>query len=197
MIPRLPDHPRVVLDACVLYPTVVRSVLVGAAFEGLFEPVWSARLLEEWARAAARRGALEEEQARAEIALLRARAPEAERPPATGVEARLWLPDANDVHVLATAIDASADMLVTWNARDFPRGVLAEEGLARLAPDEFLMALWLRAPEAVSRVAEAVTEKAARYDATVGAEVGAKTQPHTVRSLLKKARLPRLAKALG
>ncbi len=200
MIPTLPDHPRVVLDACVLYPTVVRSLLIGVAGEGLFRPIWSARLLEEWARAAARRGPLDETQARAEIALLRERTPEAERPPAPGVEARLWLPDANDVHVLATAIDASADILLTWNARDFPRATLAEEGIARLAPDEFLMALWLRAPEAVARAAEAVRRAAERHDAAfrpARAAEGVTVEPHTVRSLLKKARLPRIAKALG
>jgi hypothetical protein len=47
---------RVVLDACVLYPTVMREVLLGCAARGLFVPLWSPRLLEEWARAAARLG---------------------------------------------------------------------------------------------------------------------------------------------
>jgi hypothetical protein len=45
---------RVLIDACVLYPTVMREVLIGVAAKGLFTPLWSARILEEWARAAAR-----------------------------------------------------------------------------------------------------------------------------------------------
>jgi len=42
---------RVVLDACVLYPPVLREILLGAASAGLYDPLWSERILEEWARA--------------------------------------------------------------------------------------------------------------------------------------------------
>ena len=31
---------KVLLDACVLYPTVMREMLLGVAAEGLFEVVW-------------------------------------------------------------------------------------------------------------------------------------------------------------
>ena len=47
---------RVVLDACVLFPTVMREMLMGAAKAGLFEPRWSSRILEEWALAARKIG---------------------------------------------------------------------------------------------------------------------------------------------
>ncbi|MBL3553988.1 PIN domain-containing protein, partial [Rhodovulum sulfidophilum] len=43
---------KVLLDACVLYPTVLREILLGVARRGGFTPLWSARILEEWARAA-------------------------------------------------------------------------------------------------------------------------------------------------
>ncbi len=192
MIPDLAPRPRAVLDACVLYPTVMREVLLSVARTDLFVPIWSARLLEEWARAAARRGALEEAQARGEIAATRAAFPDAETRGETagraeGLAAGLWLPDAADIHVLATAVATSADGIVTVNARDFPRATLAEEGLARWDPDAFLMALWLRAPEAVATAAESVRAEAARLDAA----------PADLRLLLRKARLPRLAKALA
>ncbi|RDC72437.1 PIN domain-containing protein [Rhodovulum sp. 12E13] len=187
VIPDLPERPRAVLDACVLYPTVMREVLLAVARAGLFAPLWSARLLEEWALAAARRGTLEEAQARGEIAATRATFPLAEAPPVQGTGERLWLPDPGDIHVLATAVATSADGIVTLNARDFPRGTLAEEGLARWDPDAFLMALWLRAPDSVAQAAESVRAEAERLD----------TAPAELRALLKKARLPRLAKALG
>jgi len=177
---------KLVLDACVLYPTVMREVLLGVAGAGLFTPVWSERLLEEWARAAARHGPEVEVTARGEIALARARFPEAERPVPQGLAERLWLPDPADVHVLATAIASSADGIVTLNAKDFPRGVLAEEGLTRHDPDTLLRDLLGRAPGPVTRAAEAVLAEANRLS----------PEPWTMRALMKKARLPRFGKAV-
>ena len=62
---------KAVLDTCVLYPTVLREILIGAADAGLYEPVWSARILAEWRHAAARLGPDGAAVAGAEIALLR------------------------------------------------------------------------------------------------------------------------------
>jgi hypothetical protein len=180
-------HTRLVVDACVLFPTVMREMVLGVAEEGAFVPLWSGRLLDEWARAAARLGPVGEAQARAEIALIRAAWPHAEQPAAPGVEARLWLPDDNDIHVLATAVSASADGIMTLNAKDFPRGLLAEEGLIRVDPDSFLMQIW----QANSAMVETVGARVLRQARDLS---GTKWE---MRALLKKARLPRLAKALG
>ena len=38
---------KVLIDACVLYPTVLRELVLGLAATGAFEPLWSARLLIE------------------------------------------------------------------------------------------------------------------------------------------------------
>lgn len=178
---------RVMIDACVLYPTVMREIVLGVAAAGLFEPRWSARILEEWARAAARLGPGGEAVARAEIALLPGRFPQALVAPAPGLEARLWLPDPADVHVLAGAVASSADAILTLNAKDFPRGLLAEEGLVRIDPDGFLRALADAAPEAVAAAVSATLAEARRLSG----------EDWTTRSLLKKAHLPRLAKALA
>ena len=64
---------KVLIDTCVLYPTVMRQMLLGAAEHGLFIPLWSDQILEEWARAARKLGPTGEAQARAEIALLKVR----------------------------------------------------------------------------------------------------------------------------
>ena len=61
---------KLLLDTCVMYPTVMRSVLLCVARAGAFTPLWSARILEEWARAARKLGPEGEAQARAEIALV-------------------------------------------------------------------------------------------------------------------------------
>lgn len=177
---------RILLDANVLYPTVMREILLGAAEEGLFVPLWSDRLLEEWARAAARLGPEGEAVARGEVAVMRARWPRAAVQDADRIERRLRLPDPDDVHVLAAAIAGSADAVMTMNARDFPRGLLAEEGLARLDPDGFLTCLAEEAPEVMTRVVAASVAKASRLSG----------EEWTRRTLLRKARLTRLAKAL-
>ncbi|MBC7144753.1 MAG: PIN domain-containing protein [Thioclava marina] len=178
---------KILLDACVLYPTVLREILIGAAKAGLFHPLWSARILEEWARAAARRAPADEAIARGEIALLRASFPKAEIAPQPGIEQRLVLPDDNDIHVLAVAIAGSADAIVTFNAQDFPRGTLAGEGLDRRDPDGFLWQLLSEHPEEMRQVTEVVRAEAERLSG----------EPQPIRALMKRARLPRFGKALA
>lgn len=178
---------RAVLDACVLYPTILREILLGAGAAGLFEPVYSDRILREWVLATARLGPAAAALAAGEAALLRAAFPRgliADRPE---IEARLLLPDADDRHVLATAIASGADAIVTFNARDFPGHLLAAEGIARRDPDGLLWELHSRHPQAMAAIVEAVR---ARAEALAG-------RPVALKPLMKRARLHRLGKALG
>lgn len=177
---------KLVLDACVLYPTVMREVLLGAAREGFYQPFWSDRILEEWARAAARIDPAQEAQARSEVAMLSVAWPRARIKAPEGLQNRLWLPDPADIHVLAAAVAGHADGIVTMNAKDFPRNILAEEGLTRADPDTLLLGFCEAQPEAMSRVAATVLGEARRLS----------SEDWTLRSLMKKARLPRLGKAL-
>ncbi len=178
---------RACLDACVLFPTVTREVLIGVARAGLYRPIWSDRILEEWARATVKLGPEAELQARGEVALLRAGFPKASVPPRDADLARLHLPDENDIHVLASAIAASADVLVTLNAKDFPKQTLAFEGVERLSPDAFLMQLWAETPEPVETV---VADVHATAQKMLGEEIA-------LRALMRRAQLPRLGKALS
>ncbi len=177
---------KVVLDACVLYPHALRDILLGVAADGQFEPLWSARILEEWARATRKLGPGAEVEARGAITLINDRFPRAMVRDATGVEARLHLPDANDVHVLATAIAGHADAILTFNAMDFPRHVLAAEGIQRRDPDGFLWELWSHDDGPVTR---AVLRAKGRAEAVTGVE-------KTRRAFLKRAGLPKLGKAM-
>lgn len=177
---------KLVLDACVLYPTVMREVLLAAAKSGLYEPLWSDRILEEWARAAARIDPAQEAQARGEIAMLGANWPRARIIAPDGLINRLWLPDENDIHVLATAVAGHADGIVTMNAKDFPRNILAEEGLTRADPDTLLLGFYEANPASMRTAAQNVLGTARRLS----------SQAWTMRSLMKKARLPRFGKAL-
>ncbi|MGR3454674.1 RSP_2648 family PIN domain-containing protein [Pseudooceanicola sp.] len=178
---------KAVLDACVIYPTVMRQMLLGVAGAGLYEPLWSARILEEWALAAAKLGPEGEAQARGEIAMVQATWPRAEVRLQPGQEARFWLPDPADVHVLAAAVVGHADVIVTANAKDFPQNVLGEEGLSRADPDNFLLGFLQAHPGPVTQVAEGVLAEARRLSG----------EAWTMRGLMKKARMPRLGKALS
>jgi predicted nucleic acid-binding protein len=176
---------RILLDACVLYPTVMREVLIGAAREGAFEPLWSTRILEEWRRAAARHSDEQAQVAGVEIALLKANWPKSEVPPAD--EGDLWLPDENDIHVLAVAIKADADTIITLNLKDFPTRILSNHGIIRRDPDSFLVEFAHENLTAMQRVAMSVKEAAERHSG----------EPKDIRLLLKRTGLPRLGKYLA
>ncbi len=178
---------RVLFDACVLYPTVLRQILIGVCGAGLARPLWSPRILEEWARAAARLGPGHEEIARAEIAALGAAWPDAPVDAPPEIEASLRLPDPADRHVLAAAIVGAADVLVTANLRDFPRRAMAPHGISAQHPDPWLLSLQEVHPAQVAKVVENVRAEAERLSG----------QPQPLRPLLKRAGLPRLGKLLG
>jgi catechol 2,3-dioxygenase-like lactoylglutathione lyase family enzyme len=181
-----PEPERVLLDANVLLPRVMRETLLGAAAAGGFAPLWSGRILEEWARAARGLGPGAEAAARAEIAALRAAWPGAEVAADPGLEATLALPDPADRHVLAAAIGGAAGVLMTRNRADFPTRTLGRHGVVLRDPDGYLREL-LDGGLDLRAVAEAVR---ARAEAASG-------RPQALRALLKRAGMPRLAKALA
>ncbi len=177
---------KVVIDACVLYPTVLREIVLGVAKAGAFTPLWSTRLLEEWRRAAGRTGPADNEIAESEIALAKAAFPDAMVEVSPETQSRLSLPDPDDTHVLAAAIDGGADELMTLNLRDFPTRILSQHGVVRRDPDGFLLELSQQSPDQVRAVVSEVLERAGAHGIDIS----------NPRALLKKARLPRLAKAL-
>lgn len=177
---------RVLLDACVLYPTVMREMLLGVAKSGAYTPLWSARILGEWSRAAQKLGPAGAAQADGEIAMLRAFWPNAEVAFDDQLIEQVWLPDHNDRHVLAAAITGEADQICTLNAKDFPKGILADHGIERVDPDFLLVDIWKQDANVVTGVGQQVLRTAIQMSGDTW----------TMRKLLKKARLPRLAKAL-
>lgn len=177
---------KLVLDACVLYPTVLRDILQAAGEEGLYQPLWSDRILREWTRATIKLGPEAHAEAEREAAAFAAAFPRGRVQAQPAIEHRLVLPDPNDLHVLAVAIASGADGIVTFNAGDFPRHVLAAEGVQRRDPDGFLWELQSGAPEKMAAIIEAAR---ARAEVSSGREVELKW-------LLKRLRLYKLAKAL-
>ena len=68
---------RVLLDACIIFPTVMREMLMETAALGGFTPLWSDKILEEWRHAAGRADFEVGGIAGVEIALLKASWPTA------------------------------------------------------------------------------------------------------------------------
>ena len=51
------------------------------------------------------------------------------------------LPDPDDLHVLAVAIHAKAEYIITFNLADFPNTILQSYHIEAVAPDEFVLRL--------------------------------------------------------
>lgn len=178
---------RALLDACVLFPSVTREILMRAARAGFFIPLWSPRILEEWRRAARRHGEVAQQVASGEIALLGAFWPAACIEVKCDTPDPIWLPDPDDVHVLQAAITGGADELVTANRKDFPIRILAAHGIIRRDPDTFLLEFAQADPAQMLMIAQEVLNVANQMSGSA----------HSLRNLLKKARLPRLGKFLA
>lgn len=127
----------VVLDACVLVPASLRGTLVRAAHQGLYRVHWSEAILAEMHRSLQKDIGLTVAQADRQVAFLRDHYPEAQ---VTGYEP--LIPALNnhpkDRHVLAAAIRAGAQVIVTFNGRDFPASSLDPYEIEAQHPDEFL-----------------------------------------------------------
>jgi hypothetical protein len=65
----------------------------------------------------------------------------------------LSLPDPSDRHVLAAAIDAEADYIVTFNGRDFPASELRNWDIEAIGPDELVSGLFDTVPDKITEVA--------------------------------------------
>lgn len=160
--------------------------MLGLAAQGLFDPHWSPRILGEWQRAALRNHPDMADVIGAEIALCNVTWPNASVPNAPEIEAGLHLPDDNDVHVLATAIAVGASRIVTLNLKDFPCRTLAQQGIIAIHPDAFARLVYDANPAKVVHVVRAVQADAQTLSG----------QAWPIRKLMKKARLPRLGKAV-
>jgi len=143
-----------VYDACVLYPAPIRDLLLRIAHSGMVRARWTERILDECFRSIGnRRPDLAAESLRRTRRLMCDAVPDCIVVDYERVESTLDLPDVDDRHVLAAAIRANAQAIVTFNLRDFPNRVLARFDIEAKHPDDFVLECIDLDPGAVSECA--------------------------------------------
>ncbi len=129
----------VVYDACCLYPAPLRDLLMELATAELFRAKWTWAIHEEWTRNLLQnRPDLSPEKLRHVCDLMNSHAPDCLVEGYEHLVPVVSLPDPDDHHVLAAAIHARADAIVTFNLRDFPAGELGRFNIEAIHPDDFI-----------------------------------------------------------
>jgi predicted nucleic acid-binding protein len=140
----------VIYDACVLYPAPIRDLLLRIANTGVVRARWSERILDEcFDSIVAQRPDLPPAALERTRRLMREAIPDCIVDGYEHLEDGLDLPDPDDRHVLAAAIRANAQAIVTFNLRDFPDHVLERYDIEPKHPDEFVLDSIDLAPGAV------------------------------------------------
>lgn len=138
------EHPvTAIYYANILYPAPLRDLFVRLAQTGIVRARWTETIHDEWIRNVLKNNPQITAQ---RIARTRTLMNNAVRDClVTGYEDlidSLTLPDPNDRHVLAAAIRGHAEIIVTFNLKDFPTAVLAQFDVIALHPDDFLVSLF-------------------------------------------------------
>jgi predicted nucleic acid-binding protein len=151
------SNSAVVYDACVLYPAPLRDLLVQLATTRIFRAKWTDQIHDEWIRnLLINRPDLKAEQLNRVRNLMNKNIQDSLVSGFESLIPTLELPDLNDRHVLAAAIAANADTIVTFNLKDFPAAKLAMYDIAAKHPDDFVSELIDRNPQEVFQAIDAI-----------------------------------------
>jgi len=134
------DFP-VFLDACVLVPMPLADLLLRLAEEPrMYTPKWSHRVLDEVSRALERNRRMSPEKIQRRRQVLLDHFPEALTEDFESLET-VVSNHAGDRHILAAAIKAGAQQIVTYNQKHFPSESLVPWNISAVSPDDFLLDL--------------------------------------------------------
>ena len=157
------DDPLVLCDANVFYSILLTDLILSLSEAGLFRARWTNDIHEEWIRSL-----LQDQPQRKREDLERRRQLMDEAIDHDLIEdyeqhiQSLSLPDPDDRHVLAAAIEGGAEVILTYNLRDFPDAVLQAYGIEAMHPDEFLCEIMADDPDLVLSVIEGMRTKRKR-----------------------------------
>jgi len=119
-----------------MYPLNTRDLLLWFAHHDLFKPKWSNHIFSEWEEVMRRKG-VDEESINRRIAAPTQAFPDALVTNYEPIIKSVNLPDKDDCHVLAAAIKANVNVIITENLKDFPASYLAEFSLSAKNADDF------------------------------------------------------------
>ena len=134
----LADRFVVILDSNVLYPFRKRDILLRFYEAGLFRARWTNEITDEWKRHLIANKPALKSSIMAQLQAMHTAFPEAVIEDYQQLANGLYLPDPDDRHVLAAAIQCGAQHIVTDNLRDFPVNVLQDYDIEAIGADEFL-----------------------------------------------------------
>jgi predicted nucleic acid-binding protein len=126
----------------VLYPAPLRDLLMYLALTDLYRAKWTNEIHNEWIK-----NLLANRKDLTQDMLERTRDKMNRHVRDCLVEGyqflipTLMLPDQNDRHVLAAAIQSKCSVIVTYNLKDFPEKVLSKFDIEPQHPDEFILHL--------------------------------------------------------
>ncbi|WP_223286335.1 PIN domain-containing protein [Kocuria atrinae] len=148
----------VVLDACVLIPMPITDLLLRLATAKQFRPLWSDEILDEVERNLVGKLSKEPSSARRRVDAMRNFFPDAL---VENYESLVpgMTNDLKDRHVLAAAVRAGAELIVTFNGKDFPATSLRPYDIGVRSTDDFLLdQLDLDTPTVCAIAHEVVTD---------------------------------------
>lgn len=124
-------------DTCTLYGSYINDLLLWLAEGGAFRPLWSEGVMEELERNLVANGH-DFEGVKKRLGAMRENFPDAM---VEGYEELIGglTCDPKDRHILAAAVRANAEVLVTFNWKDFPEESVAAFEIEVVDPDEFLL----------------------------------------------------------
>ncbi len=142
---------KVVLDACILFKSSLRDTLLRAAEKGIYDVYWSETILEEVNRNLIKTDKMNSQQVQRLLSAMRQFFPNAT---VKGFE--FLIPemknDPKDRHILAAAVIAEADIIVTSNLKDFPASALSIYEIEAWSADQFLICLFNENPQIMTQI---------------------------------------------
>ena len=143
-------HLIVIYDACILYSAPLRDLFMRLALADLYQAKWTNDIHDEWIRNLLKN--------RPDIT--KAKLEKTKEKMNTHIHnclvtrykhriKAIKLPDPNDRHVLAAAIQTKAHIILTLNTSDFPSRTLEKYAIKAQHPDHFLQHLLSFAPSLV------------------------------------------------